>query len=798
MIAIVPGGSTAVEDLGAGCTGYIYEEQPDLKVVLDAASSQLGIFVNSNIDTTLVVNDPNGAWHCNDDSNYLSNSNPGVLFDNPDDGTYDIWVGTYSDVGIDGAGKLVITEWNTFDWASMDLGGGSVGTSIVSDGIDFGDDLSNWADDGECDDPRFNGEGAATTLLKDDMYHDATDCSAGYSAGTIQLADSSAASTAASLAGGSQRGRLDSTDPVLSSNGYVDSYTFQGTAGSSAVIDLNSADFDTYLLVTTPSCEVFTNDDYEGSGSRSLLSLDLGENGEYTVEVTSYSSESTGSYTLAMNSNLQRAPVDLDGSGSLASGDNTFSDGEYYDSFTFEGQPGQIVTIDLTSGDFDTYLVLETPDGQREVNDDADSTSHSQIVSQLSQLGTFTVHVTSYAAAETGSYVVNVSQGGAGGGGAVAARDSIGLAIAQAINGSLDNADNRSEDGKFQDIYSFDGAAGDMVAVDLSSSEFDTYLNVITPSGQSLENDDYEGNTSRSLVDFTLPETGRYRVVATTYSSDTTGSYALALNFGTGGNSSTVFLPSNSSGGRIFGIFAGICDYPGEANDLDLTDQDALRVRDAMIDGAGMDPGNSYTLIDADATVGNFTNALNNIGAEIGQDDTLVIFYSGHGSQTERPSGANNTDPDGLDESIVLYDDHLMDDQLAALLDNMNAGKVLLVFDSCFSGGFAKDVITAPGRMGLFSSEEDVTSQVAYKFQAGGYLAVFFDDAVRGHYADGDMNSQLTAMELSEYLHERYRYDVKPEGVEAIDARITGPQASYQHLVVDRGGISADSVLFYH
>jgi hypothetical protein len=194
----------------------------------------------------------------------------------------------------------------------------------------------------------------------------------------------------------------------------------------------------------------------------------------------------------------------------------------------------------------------------------------------------------------------------------------------------------------------------------------------------------------------------------------------------------------------------------------------------------------------------NFTNAMNSIGAQIGQDDTLVIFYSGHGGQNPRADGPNNTDPDGLDESLVLYDEWLFDDDLAAMLDNMNAGRVLLVFDSCFSGGFAKDVVSAPGRMGLFSSEEDVTSQVADKFEAGGYLAVFFEDAVRGGFADGDMNAQLTAMELSEYIHERYRFDLKPEGSEAATARVTGPESVYQHLVVDRGCITSDSVLFYH
>ncbi len=59
---------------------------------------------------------------------------------------------------------------------------------LVIDGIDFGDDASRWARDGECDDPRFEGPGmTATTLLDADIGHDATDCSTAYRAGRLGL-----------------------------------------------------------------------------------------------------------------------------------------------------------------------------------------------------------------------------------------------------------------------------------------------------------------------------------------------------------------------------------------------------------------------------------------------------------------------------------------------------------------------------------------------------------------------------------------------------------------------------------
>jgi hypothetical protein len=54
---------------------------------------------------------------------------------------------------------------------------------------DFGDDSSAWANDGECDDPRFQGPGMTTTVLLDeDRGRDATDCRNAFTAGTITLA----------------------------------------------------------------------------------------------------------------------------------------------------------------------------------------------------------------------------------------------------------------------------------------------------------------------------------------------------------------------------------------------------------------------------------------------------------------------------------------------------------------------------------------------------------------------------------------------------------------------------------
>jgi hypothetical protein len=55
--------------------------------------------------------------------------------------------------------------------------------------IDFGDDTSEWANDGECDDPRFAGTGMAAELEDADIARDATDCRTLFEAGSITLAE---------------------------------------------------------------------------------------------------------------------------------------------------------------------------------------------------------------------------------------------------------------------------------------------------------------------------------------------------------------------------------------------------------------------------------------------------------------------------------------------------------------------------------------------------------------------------------------------------------------------------------
>ncbi|MFQ3788095.1 hypothetical protein [Halomonas sp. A29] len=103
------GGSTEVNGkLGPNCTGYIMASAPDIDLHYNAGSMPLYITVESNADTTLIVNAPDGRWYCNDDFIGL---NPLIMFQNPVSGMYNVWVGVHGSNQMQPA-TLKITELN--------------------------------------------------------------------------------------------------------------------------------------------------------------------------------------------------------------------------------------------------------------------------------------------------------------------------------------------------------------------------------------------------------------------------------------------------------------------------------------------------------------------------------------------------------------------------------------------------------------------------------------------------------------------------------------------------------------
>lgn len=191
-VEVSPGGEDDTQNLGSACNGYIRFAQPDFELSYQAGESPLGVFALSDLDITMAINDPAGNWHCNDDSTYLSGTNSGIQFNEPLSGDYQIWVGSFG-IGAESITTLLaITEVDETEWASIPVG---LEDSVYAASFDrngdivFGNDNSGFANDGECDDARFQGPGAAFGSSTDHLFKDATDCRNQFEAGMVSLAE---------------------------------------------------------------------------------------------------------------------------------------------------------------------------------------------------------------------------------------------------------------------------------------------------------------------------------------------------------------------------------------------------------------------------------------------------------------------------------------------------------------------------------------------------------------------------------------------------------------------------------
>lgn len=93
-VAIDAGGS--IDSSVVGCIGWV-ARAPDYRLNWTAGSGSLPLIISvaSDADTTLVVNDAQGNWLCDDDGGN-EGLNPAITIEGAVSGQYDIWVGTYA------------------------------------------------------------------------------------------------------------------------------------------------------------------------------------------------------------------------------------------------------------------------------------------------------------------------------------------------------------------------------------------------------------------------------------------------------------------------------------------------------------------------------------------------------------------------------------------------------------------------------------------------------------------------------------------------------------------------------
>ncbi len=93
IVQVTSGGTIdASQAINSDCSGQI-SNAPDFQLTYNAGSLPLAFLTDSPDDTTLIINAPDGRWYCDDDG--AGSLNARLLFNKPQSGVYDVWVGSY-------------------------------------------------------------------------------------------------------------------------------------------------------------------------------------------------------------------------------------------------------------------------------------------------------------------------------------------------------------------------------------------------------------------------------------------------------------------------------------------------------------------------------------------------------------------------------------------------------------------------------------------------------------------------------------------------------------------------------
>ena len=354
-------------------------------------------------------------------------------------------------------------------------------------------------------------------------------------------------------------------------------YQFQCAAGQTFQMDILSS-WDNYALVFDPMGNVVARDDDGGDqGLNARIAYTCTMSGVYRLAVTTYTSSTTpGAYTLQvsgagaammvqpMAQPMVQPMADPSGViGQIAANQQAQNiltpgaarwDGKPFQAYQFQCNAGQTFQMDILST-WDNYaLVFDPMSNVVARDDDTGEGLNARVVYTCAITGVYRLAVTTFTSSTTpGAYTLQVSSAGAPAmmpavteiapqpgitlpqptvtGGIVPPGQVASIAFGQMMQGRLEQGDQTMNDGTYADVWTFQGTGGQTVTIDLQSSEFDTYAQLLNASGDRLAEDDDSAGNLNSRITFALPASGQYQIVVNNFGdSRRSGVYTIWLH----------------------------------------------------------------------------------------------------------------------------------------------------------------------------------------------------------------------------------------------------------------------------
>ena len=352
-----------------------------------------------------------------------------------------------------------------------------------------------------------------------------------------------------------------------------------------------------------------------------------------------------------------------------------------------------------------------------------------------------------------------------------------------------------SEDNKYTgDRWYFTGTASQVLDILLESDAFDTYLALYDAGDTELaSNDDIDGETTNSQINFTLPGDGVYYIVVKTLegSGSEDGDYTLTLNDAshvneTSFNNPGLSVDTTSGSGSIYITNGMFQDNIGDGMVLDTLRKITLKTVDASYnsgngavldncqydDGLGVCLGSGTILFDSSSTAGWY-----------GANYFLGNTGSGFVITTKSPVIIRNTSAyDNQGNGMVLQNLYTTSPvTIQAKLNN---------FTNVFRGnGLSGAVIDVLGSIKIYDTEADSNGQNGFDLSSGSTISLSLVSA-SGNGAVGLLirNEDSTASILIRNKAEGVQGEFNNNGGNGIDIITLGAITLYNITASDNGG----------
>jgi len=198
-------------------------------------------------------------------------------------------------------------------------------------------------------------------------------------------------------------------------------------------------------------------------------------------------------------------------------------------------------------------------------------------------------------------------------------------------------------------------------------------------------------------------------------------------------------------------VVIGIADYSGVQYDLWHPDEDAIEMKQALIENYGFPEDNIKVLLNRRATARAILRAIDWLAKNEDAESSVAFFFCGHGFQVADSEGwDNDVEWDGVDEGIVSYDMFgITDGQLRDKFSAFETEKFALAFGQCYSGGMFDDDddLQAAGRVISSASTADQSSWDYYYLDNTLFGYYFIDEGILQELAETDEAADGVSME---------------------------------------------------